>query len=185
MSSRVPLSPGRRPCHTPSGDVCRLSRPGCPNCCGPWRRWNTALPHSKPSRRAPRKSPSMDDATAPPASTSSPLVIDSLAIQSYLPHRYPFLFVDRIIELERYKRAVGLKNVTANEPFFMGHFPERPVMPGVLILEAMAQVAGVLAFYSLGGRRDYIPLFTGIDKARFRTPVVPGDQLRMELEVLR
>jgi 3-hydroxyacyl-[acyl-carrier-protein] dehydratase len=127
----------------------------------------------------------MDDATAPPESTSSPLVIDSLAIQSYLPHRYPFLFVDRIIELERYKRAVGLKNVTANEPFFMGHFPERPVMPGVLILEAMAQVAGVLAFYSLGGRRDYIPLFTGIDKARFRAPVVPGDQLRMELEVLR
>jgi 3-hydroxyacyl-[acyl-carrier-protein] dehydratase len=127
----------------------------------------------------------MDDATAIPASPSSSLVIDSLAIQTYLPHRYPFLFVDRIIELEQYKRAVGLKNVTANEPFFMGHFPERPVMPGVLILEAMAQVAGVLAFYSLGGRRDYIPLFTGIDKARFRTPVVPGDQLRMELEVLR
>jgi beta-hydroxyacyl-ACP dehydratase FabZ len=127
----------------------------------------------------------MDDATAIPAPPSSSLVIDSLAIQTYLPHRYPFLFVDRIIELEQYKRAVGLKNVTANEPFFMGHFPERPVMPGVLILEAMAQVAGVLAFYSLGGRRDYIPLFTGIDKARFRTPVVPGDQLRMELEVLR
>jgi 3-hydroxyacyl-[acyl-carrier-protein] dehydratase len=127
----------------------------------------------------------MDDAAAIPAPPSSSLVIDSLAIQTYLPHRYPFLFVDRIIELEQYKRAVGLKNVTANEPFFMGHFPERPVMPGVLILEAMAQVAGVLAFYSLGGRRDYIPLFTGIDKARFRTPVVPGDQLRMELEVLR
>jgi 3-hydroxyacyl-[acyl-carrier-protein] dehydratase len=127
----------------------------------------------------------MDDATAIPASPSSSPIIDSLAIQTYLPHRYPFLFVDRIIELEQYKRAVGLKNVTANEPFFMGHFPERPVMPGVLILEAMAQVAGVLAFYSLGGRRDYIPLFTGIDKARFRTPVVPGDQLRMELEVLR
>ena len=127
----------------------------------------------------------MDDATASPASTSPSLVLDSLAIQTYLPHRHPFLFVDRIIELEQYKRAVGLKNVTANEPFFMGHFPERPVMPGVLILEAMAQVAGVLAFYSLGGRRDYIPLFTGIDKARFRAPVVPGDQLRMELEVLR
>jgi 3-hydroxyacyl-[acyl-carrier-protein] dehydratase len=127
----------------------------------------------------------MNDGTASPASTPSSVVIDSLAIQTYLPHRYPFLFVDRIIELEQYKRAVGLKNVTVNEPFFMGHFPERPVMPGVLILEAMAQVAGVLAFYSLGGRRDYIPMFTGIDKARFRTPVVPGDQLRMELEVLR
>jgi 3-hydroxyacyl-[acyl-carrier-protein] dehydratase len=111
--------------------------------------------------------------------------MDSLAIQAYLPHRYPFLFVDRIIELEKYKRAVGLKNVTVNEPFFVGHFPERPVMPAVLILEAMAQVAGVLAFYSLGGRRDHLPLFTGINNAKFRAPVVPGDQLRMELEVTR
>src|SRR5919106_1610414 len=115
----------------------------------------------------------------------SPCVIDSREIQTYLPHRYPFLFVDRIIELEKYKRAIGLKNVTHNEPFFLGHFPERPVMPGVLILEAMAQVAGVLAFYSLGGRRGHIPLFTGIDKAKFRSPVVPGDQLRLELEVTR
>jgi 3-hydroxyacyl-[acyl-carrier-protein] dehydratase len=113
------------------------------------------------------------------------LVMESLEIQTYLPHRYPFLFVDRIIELEKDQRAVGLKNVTANEPFFPGHFPERPVMPAVLILEAMAQVAGVLAFYSLGGRRDCVPLFTGIDKAKFRTPVVPGDQLRMELQVTR
>lgn len=127
----------------------------------------------------------MDDAAEIPVPTASPLVMESLEIQTYLPHRYPFLFVDRIIELEKYKRAVGLKNVTVNEPFFTGHFPERPVMPAVLILEAMAQVAGVLAFYSLGGRRDHIPLFTGIDKAKFRTPVVPGDQLRMELEVMR
>jgi 3-hydroxyacyl-[acyl-carrier-protein] dehydratase len=127
----------------------------------------------------------MDDAADIPAPTSSPLILDSLEIQTYLPHRYPFLFVDRIVELEKYKRAVGLKNVTVNEPFFMGHFPAQPVMPAVLILEAMAQVAGVLAFYSLGGRRDHIPLFTGIDKAKFRTPVVPGDQLRMELEVTR
>jgi 3-hydroxyacyl-[acyl-carrier-protein] dehydratase len=127
----------------------------------------------------------MDDAAAVHAPTPPPLVLDSLAIQAYLPHRYPFLFVDRIIELERYKRAVGLKNVTANEPFFEGHFPGHPVMPGVLILEAMAQVAGVLAFYSLGGRQGHLPLFTGIDKAKFRTPVVPGDQLRLELEVTR
>ena len=111
--------------------------------------------------------------------------MDCLTIQAYLPHRDPFLFVDRIIELEPYKRAVGLKSVTYNEPFFRGHFPERPVMPGVLILEAMAQVAGVLAFYSMGGRHDYIPLFTGIDKAKFRLPVVPGDQLRLELDVMR
>jgi len=127
----------------------------------------------------------MDDAAPGPVPTPSFLIMDCLAIQAYLPHRDPFLFVDRIIELEPYKRAVGLKNVTSNEPFFRGHFPERPVMPGVLILEAMAQVAGVLAFYSLGGRRDHIPLFTGIDKAKFRAPVVPGDQLRLALEVTR
>jgi 3-hydroxyacyl-[acyl-carrier-protein] dehydratase len=125
----------------------------------------------------------MDEAAEAPA--PPPLVMESLEVQAYLPHRYPFLFVDRIIELEKDQRAVGLKNVTANEPFFMGHFPGRPVMPAVLILEAMAQVAGVLAFYSLGGRRDCVPIFTGIDKAKFRTPVVPGDQLRMELEVTR
>ena len=127
----------------------------------------------------------MHDAAEAPVPTPPPLSMDCLAIQSYLPHRAPFLFVDRIIELEPFKRAVGLKNVTYNEPFFRGHFPERPVMPGVLILEAMAQVAGVLAFYSLGGRRDHIPLFTGIDKAKFRAPVVPGDQLRLELAVTR
>jgi 3-hydroxyacyl-[acyl-carrier-protein] dehydratase len=127
----------------------------------------------------------MADAADVPLPSLSPVVMDSVAIQSYLPHRYPFLFVDQIIELEVYKRAVGLKNVTTNEPFFQGHFPERPVMPGVLILEAMAQVAGVLAFYSLGGRRGNLPLFTGIDKAKFRLPVVPGDRLRMELEVIR
>ncbi len=127
----------------------------------------------------------MDDVGQAPIPSPSPLIMDCLTIQAYLPHRDPFLFVDRIIELEPYKRAVGLKNVTSNEPFFRGHFPGRPVMPGVLILEAMAQVAGVLAFYSMGGRRDHIPLFTGIDKAKFRAPVVPGDQLRLELEVLR
>jgi 3-hydroxyacyl-[acyl-carrier-protein] dehydratase len=127
----------------------------------------------------------MNDAAEVPVPTPPPLSMDCLTIQTYLPHRDPFLFVDRIVELEPFKRAVGLKNVTYNEPFFRGHFPERPVMPGVLILEAMAQVAGVLAFYSLGGRRDHIPLFTGIDKARFRAPVVPGDQLRLALEVTR
>jgi 3-hydroxyacyl-[acyl-carrier-protein] dehydratase len=127
----------------------------------------------------------MDDGTPVSLPTPRPLTMDCLAIQAYLPHRDPFLFVDRIIDLEPYKRAVGLKSVTYNEPFFRGHFPERPVMPAVLILEAMAQVAGVLAFYSMGGRRNYIPLFTGIDKAKFRAPVVPGDQLRLELDVIR
>jgi 3-hydroxyacyl-[acyl-carrier-protein] dehydratase len=127
----------------------------------------------------------MDDGTPVSLPTPRPLTMDCLTIQAYLPHRDPFLFVDRIIDLEPYKRAVGLKSVTYNEPFFRGHFPERPVMPGVLILEAMAQVAGVLAFYSMGGRRNHIPLFTGIDKAKFRAPVVPGDQLRLELDVIR
>jgi 3-hydroxyacyl-[acyl-carrier-protein] dehydratase len=127
----------------------------------------------------------MDEAAELSSSLPSPCVIDSREIQTYLPHRYPFLFVDRIIELEKYRRAIGLKNVTHNEPFFLGHFPERPVMPGVLILEAMAQVAGVLAFYSLGGHQGNIPLFTGIDHAKFRAPVIPGDQLRMELTVTR
>jgi 3-hydroxyacyl-[acyl-carrier-protein] dehydratase len=127
----------------------------------------------------------MDELAGLPAPATPPPVMDILEIQTYLPHRHPFLFVDRIIELEKYKRAVGLKNVTHGEPFFVGHFPGHPVMPAVLILEAMAQVAGILAFYSLGGRGDHIPLFTGIDKAKFRAPVVPGDQLRMELEVRR
>lgn len=106
-------------------------------------------------------------------------------IQKYLPHRFPFLFVDRIIELEKDKRIVGIKNVTINEPFFAGHFPGRPVMPGVLIIEAMAQVAGILALLSMGIEERRVAYFTGIDKAKFRRPVVPGDQIRFEMEVLR
>lgn len=106
-------------------------------------------------------------------------------ITKYLPHRYPFILVDRIIELEEFKRVVGIKNVTINEPFFQGHFPGNPIMPGVLILEAMAQVAGILGLHSLGHQGDQRVYFLGIDKARFRKPVVPGDQLRFELEVLQ
>ena len=103
-----------------------------------------------------------------------------------LPHRYPFLLVDRILEIETRKRIVGIKNVTFNEPFFHGHFPGRPIMPGVLIVEAMAQTGGVLAFLSLPEEeRDREVFFAGIDKVRFRRPVVPGDQIRMELEVVR
>jgi 3-hydroxyacyl-[acyl-carrier-protein] dehydratase len=116
---------------------------------------------------------------------TSRAIMDVLEIQTYLPHRAPFLFVDRIIELEKDKRAVGLKNVTQGEPFFRGHFPTYPVMPAVLILEALAQVAGVLAFYSLEQRGAHLPLFTGVDRARFRAQVVPGDQLRLEVEVAR
>ncbi len=107
-------------------------------------------------------------------------------IQEILPHRYPFLLVDRILDLELGKRVVGIKNVTINEPFFQGHFPGHPIMPGVLILEAMAQVGGFLLMRSLDTRGEKkIMYFTGIDKARFRRPVVPGDQLRFELELLQ
>jgi 3-hydroxyacyl-[acyl-carrier-protein] dehydratase len=107
-------------------------------------------------------------------------------IMAMLPHAYPFLLVDRIVEMEPGKRAVGIKNVTYNEPFFPGHFPGRPIMPGVLIVEAMAQTAGVLAFNSLPEQeRKKSVFFLGMDNVRFRKPVMPGDQLRMELEITR
>ncbi len=101
-----------------------------------------------------------------------------------LPHRYPFLLVDRITEYEPMKRVVGIKNVTFNEPFFTGHFPGRPVMPGVLIIEAMAQTGGVLAFKSFPEKRGQV-FFIGIDSARFRKPVIPGDQLRMVVDLVK
>jgi 3-hydroxyacyl-[acyl-carrier-protein] dehydratase len=112
-------------------------------------------------------------------------LLDITQIQAILPHWYPFLLVDRIIEYEPRKRVVGLKNVTVNEPFFAGHFPGAPVMPGVLIIEAMAQTAGVLMLASLPDRAEKLVFFTGIDAAKFRRPVVPGDQLRIEMNVLR
>jgi beta-hydroxyacyl-ACP dehydratase FabZ len=101
-----------------------------------------------------------------------------------LPHRYPFLLVDRILELEPGKRIVGLKNVTINEQFFQGHFPGAPVMPGVLIIEAMAQVAGVMIYRDLSDKEKKLIYFTGIENAKFRRPVIPGDQLRIEMEFL-
>ena len=105
-------------------------------------------------------------------------------IQNLLPHRYPFLMVDRIVEIEPEKRAVGIKNVTINEEFFQGHFPGNPIMPGVLIVEALAQVAGILAFQS-GASEGKSVYFLSIEKAKFRRPVVPGDQLRLEVSVLQ
>jgi len=108
-------------------------------------------------------------------------------IMSYLPHRYPFLLIDRVLECEVGERLVATKNVSINEPFFGGHFPGYPVMPGVLILEAMAQAAGILGFRTNDSKPDEnnVYLFVGIDKARFRQQVVPGDQLRIEVELNR
>lgn len=111
-------------------------------------------------------------------------VLDIVAIREILPHRYPFLLVDRIEELEA-ERITGIKNVTVNEPFFVGHFPEFPVMPGVLIVEAMAQVAGVLVLKSIPDRDRKLVFLASIEEAKFRRPVVPGDQLRIEMAVIR
>jgi 3-hydroxyacyl-[acyl-carrier-protein] dehydratase len=105
-------------------------------------------------------------------------------IQAIIPHRYPFLLVDRILEIEPMKRAVGIKNVTANEQFFQGHFPTKPIMPGVLILEAMAQVGGVAMLQS-EEYKGKLAVFAGMDRVKFRRPVVPGDQLRMVAEILK
>jgi 3-hydroxyacyl-[acyl-carrier-protein] dehydratase len=114
-------------------------------------------------------------------------IIDINEIKQYIPHRYPFLLVDRIVEIELGKRAVGLKNVTINEPFFPGHFPHNPVMPGVLIIEALAQAAAVLAFKTEGTipDKDAMVYFASVDNVRFKRPVVPGDQLMLEVEIVR
>ena len=114
-------------------------------------------------------------------------MMDIHQILRKLPHRYPFLLVDRVLELEKGKRIKALKNVTINEPFFEGHFPHRPVMPGVLIIEAMAQAAGLLSFDALGAGGDdkSVIYFVGIDNARFKRPVEPGDQLIMDVSIER
>lgn len=110
--------------------------------------------------------------------------LDIVEIMGILPHRYPFLLIDRVVEIERKKRIVALKNVTANEPYFQGHFPDYPIMPGVLMIEAMAQAGGALLLTEFPDRHEKLVLFTGIESARFRRPVVPGDQARIEVEVV-
>jgi 3-hydroxyacyl-[acyl-carrier-protein] dehydratase len=111
-------------------------------------------------------------------------ILDTNEIRQILPHRYPMLLVDRIVELDE-ERIVGIKNVTSNEPFFIGHFPDFPVMPGVLIVEAMAQTAGVLVLKSIPDRHNKLVLLVSIEYAKFRKPVVPGDQLRLEMTVIK
>lgn len=112
-------------------------------------------------------------------------ILDTRAIQEILPHRFPFLLVDKIIELIPRKKIVGIKQVTFNEQFFQGHFPDTPVMPGVLIIEALAQVGAILALREMEDRHNKIPFFSGIEQARFRRPVVPGDTLVLEVTALR
>lgn len=116
---------------------------------------------------------------------SDDVTMDSRWIQGILPHRYPLLLVDRVLELEAGKRIRALKNVTVNEEYFNGHFPGHPVVPGVLLLEAMAQAGGLLLLHDRPGTDDKLLYFTGIERARFRRPVVPGDQVVLEVEVLR
>jgi len=121
------------------------------------------------------------------SATETRVIYNVTEIMKFLPHRYPFLLVDRIVEMEPPSRIVGLKNVTMNEAFFQGHFPGAPVMPGVLILESMAQVAGVLLYRDMpdDDKSKKLIYFTGVENAKFRRPVVPGDQLRIEVEVVQ
>ena len=116
--------------------------------------------------------------------TSEKTSLDITAIQAILPHRYPFLLIDRVTKLERKKRIVAIKNVTINEPYFAGHFPDYPIMPGVLMVEAIAQAGGALLLTEIPDRDQKLMVFTGIERAKFRKPVTPGDQLRIEVDVL-
>ena len=126
----------------------------------------------------------MSDLAKPAAEPAQNLQLNINDILKILPHRYPMLLIDRVVEIVRTKRIVAIKNVTINEPFFDGHFPNFPIMPGVLIVEAMAQAGAVLLFTEITERDDKLLLFTGIERARFRRPVTPGDQLRIEVDVL-
>ncbi|MGA8866372.1 MAG: 3-hydroxyacyl-ACP dehydratase FabZ [Candidatus Sulfotelmatobacter sp.] len=129
----------------------------------------------------------MTESTSPVSEapqTAAKISLDIHEILKILPHRYPLLLIDRVLELKRKERIVAIKNVTINEPFFNGHFPGLPIMPGVLIVEAIAQAGGALLLTEVEDRENKVMVFTGIDRARFRRPVGPGDQVRIEVEVL-
>jgi 3-hydroxyacyl-[acyl-carrier-protein] dehydratase len=125
-----------------------------------------------------------DSVQTSPETPATATVLDINQIQQILPHRYPFLLIDRVVEIERRKRIVAIKNVTINEPFFQGHFPGYPIMPGVLMVEAMAQAGGALLLTEIPDRDKMLMVFAGIEKARFRRPVTPGDQVKIVVEVL-
>jgi 3-hydroxyacyl-[acyl-carrier-protein] dehydratase len=112
------------------------------------------------------------------------MTFDIQEIMGFLPHRYPFLLIDRVVEFEPAKRVVAIKNVTVNEPFFQGHFPDYPIMPGVLVIEAMAQAGAIIMLAEIPDRDKKLVVFSGIEMAKFRRPVTPGDQLRLEIDVL-
>ena len=131
----------------------------------------------------------MSDSPEVPESTEAApkpekMTMDIVEIMAILPHRYPFLLIDRVVEMERKTRIVAIKNVSVNEPHFVGHFPDYPIMPGVLQVEAMAQAGGALLLTEIPDREDKLMVFTGIEEARFRRPVLPGDQLRIEVTVV-
>jgi 3-hydroxyacyl-[acyl-carrier-protein] dehydratase len=126
----------------------------------------------------------IDGTPSDPDAAAAKIGLDIHDILKILPHRYPFLLIDRVLELKRKERIVAIKNVTINEPFFNGHFPGLPIMPGVLIVEAIAQAGGALLLTEVEDRTDKVMVFTGIERAKFRRPVSPGDQLRIEVEVL-
>jgi 3-hydroxyacyl-[acyl-carrier-protein] dehydratase len=125
----------------------------------------------------------MNESNPVPDSSGAKTGLDIHEILKILPHRYPFLLIDRVLDLKRKERIVAIKNVTINEPFFVGHFPGLPIMPGVLIVEAIAQAGGALLLTEVQDRTDKVMVFTGIERAKFRKPVGPGDQLRLEVEV--
>jgi 3-hydroxyacyl-[acyl-carrier-protein] dehydratase len=122
--------------------------------------------------------------STPDQQPAAPTTMDIVEIMALLPHRYPFLLIDRVVEMERKKRLVAIKNITINEPQFQGHFPDYPIMPGVLMVEAIAQAGGALLLSEVPDRESKLLLFTSIENARFRRPVTPGDQLRIEVTVL-